>query len=82
ATTLRAVWMGWPENQVTPLFDEVQKRRPEIRLQVERIPFTQVFQTIEVKLNGRTPDPDIYICDSPLTASYASRGHLMALDGM
>ncbi|WP_204311597.1 hypothetical protein, partial [Stenotrophomonas maltophilia] len=38
--------------------------------------------TIEVKLNGRTPDPDIYICDSPLTASYASRGHLMALDGM
>ncbi|WP_204329967.1 hypothetical protein, partial [Proteus mirabilis] len=64
ATTLRAVWMGWPENQVTPLFDEVQKRRPEIRLQVERIPFTQVFQTIEVKLNGRTPDPDIYICDS------------------
>ena len=80
--TLRVVWMGWPENQVTPLFDEVQKRQPAIKLQVERIPFTQVFQTIEVKLNGRTPDPDIYICDSPLTASYASRGHLMALDGL
>jgi fructooligosaccharide transport system substrate-binding protein len=82
AATLKVVWMGWPENQVTPLFDEVQKRHPNIKLQVERIPFTQVFQTIEVKLSGRTADPDIYICDSPLTASYASRGHLMALDGI
>lgn len=32
-----------------------------------------------MRLGARTPDPDIFICDSPLTASYAARGHLMDL---
>ena len=44
------------------------------------MPFTQIFQALEVRLNGRTGDPDVYIVDSPLTASYAARGHLMELD--
>jgi fructooligosaccharide transport system substrate-binding protein len=79
-TTLKVVWMGWPENQVKPLMDEFEKRNPRIKLAVERIPFNQIFQTLEVRLNARTADPDIFICDSPLTASYASRGHLMELD--
>ncbi len=82
ATTLKVVWMGWPENQVKPLMDEFEKRNPQIRLAVERIPFNQLFQTLEVRLNARTGDPDIFICDSPLTASYASRGHLMELDSI
>ena len=46
------------------------------------MPFTQIFQALEVRLNGRTGDPDIYIVDSPLTASYAARGHLMELDAL
>lgn len=82
ATTLKVVWMGWPENQVKPLMDEFEKRNPQIKLAVERIPFNQIFQTLEVRLNARTGDPDIFICDSPLTASYASRGHLMELDAI
>lgn len=81
-TTLKVVWMGWPENQVKPLMDEFEKRNPKIKLAVERIPFNQLFQTLEVRLNARTGDPDIFICDSPLTASYASRGHLMELDSI
>jgi len=78
--TLKVVWMGWPDGQVDPLMNEFQRRNPRIKLAVEKIPFTQIFQTLEVRLNARTGDPDIYICDSPLTASYASRGHLMELD--
>jgi multiple sugar transport system substrate-binding protein len=79
-TTLKVVWMGWPDNQVKPLMEGFMQRNARIKLAVEQIPFTQIFQTLEVRLNGRTGDPDIYICDSPLTASYASRGHLMELD--
>ncbi len=81
-TTLKVVWMGWPENQVVPLFAEFEKRNPSIKLAVERMPFSQIFQALEVRLNARNGDPDIYIVDSPLTASYAARGHLMELDAL
>lgn len=81
-TNLKVVWMGWPDNQVLPLFAEFEKRNPTIKLSVERMPFSQIFQALEVRLNGRTGDPDIFIVDSPLTASYAARGHLMELDSI
>ena len=68
-TTLKVVWMGWPDNQVLPLMAEFEKRNPTIKLAVERMPFTQIFQALEVRLNARGNDPDIYIVDSPLTAS-------------
>ncbi|MBV8838401.1 MAG: extracellular solute-binding protein, partial [Alphaproteobacteria bacterium] len=80
--TLKVVWMGWPDNQVLPLMAEFEKRNPTIKLALERMPFSQIFQALEVRLNGRTGDPDVYIVDSPLTASYAARGHLMALDAL
>ena len=79
---LKVVWMGWPDGQVLPLMTEFEKRNPSIKLAVERLPFSQVFQALEVRLNARNGDPDIFIVDSPLTASYASRGHLMELDGL
>lgn len=78
-TSLRVVWMGWPDEQVVPLVDSFRKARPDIELAVEQIPFVQIFQTLEVRLGARTADPDIFICDSPLTASYAVRGHLLDL---
>jgi ABC-type glycerol-3-phosphate transport system substrate-binding protein len=81
-TTLKVVWMGWPDGQVLPLMAEFEKRNPSIKLAVERMPFTQIFQALEVRLNARNNDPDIFIVDSPLTASYASRGHLMELDSL
>jgi len=81
-TTLKVVWMGWPDNQVLPLMAEFEKRNPTIKLSVERMPFSQLFQALEVRLNARSGDPDIFIVDSPLTASYAARGHLMELDSL
>lgn len=81
-TALKVVWMGWPDGQVLPLMEAFEKRNPAIKLAVERMPFTQIFQALEVRLNARDNDPDIFIVDSPLTASYASRGHLMELDAL
>jgi len=81
-TTLKVVWMGWPDGQVLPLMAEFEKRNPNIKIALERMPFQQIFQALEVRLNARNGDPDIYIVDSPLTASYASRGHLMELDSI
>src|SRR2546421_11934098 len=30
-TTLKVVWMGWPDNQVLPLMAEFEKRNPTIK---------------------------------------------------
>lgn len=79
ATNLKVIWMGWPDNQVNPIMEWFEGRNPGVKLAVEKLPFTQIFQTIEVRLQARNAEPDIFICDSPLTASYASRGHLMDL---
>jgi fructooligosaccharide transport system substrate-binding protein len=79
ATNLKVIWMGWPDNQVNPIMEWFEARNPNVKLSVEKIPFTQIFQTIEVRLQARNAEPDIFICDSPLTASYASRGHLLDL---
>jgi ABC-type glycerol-3-phosphate transport system substrate-binding protein len=79
ATNLKVIWMGWPDNQVNPIMEWFEGRNPGVKLAVEKIPFTQIFQTIEVRLQARNADPDIFIVDSPLTASYAARGHLMDL---
>ncbi len=80
ATALKVAWNGWPESQVKPLFDAFQAANPDISAPYELIPFAQLFQTLEIRLGARTPEPDVYSCDSPLTTSYAVRGHAMALD--
>jgi ABC-type glycerol-3-phosphate transport system substrate-binding protein len=59
-TTLKVIWMGWPDNQVNPLMEWFEKRNPSIKLAVEKIPFNQIFQTIEVRLQARNADPDIF----------------------
>ena len=80
ATTLKSTWTGWPDSQVKPLFDAFNAANPGIDATYELIPFSDLFQTLEIRLGARTPEPDVYACDSPLTASYAVRGHAMVLD--
>jgi len=79
--TLSAPWMGWPEEQVAPLMAAFQDATG-IRVSAERLPITELFRTLEVRLQARNELPDVYLVDGPLTASYAARGHLLALDGM
>jgi len=77
---LTVVWMGWPEEQVAPLMEMYQAAYPEIELAYERVPFADIFQTLEVRLAARSAEPDIYMVDGPLTGSYAARGHLLPLN--
>lgn len=80
-TTLSAPWMGWPEEQVTPLMQAFEKATG-IKVAAERLPIAELFKTLEVRLQARTALPDVYLVDGPLTASYAARGHLLDLGEM
>lgn len=77
--TLEVLWMGWDATQVDPLMQAFEDANPGIKLEYSRIPFGELFSTIEIRLSARNPSPDILIVDGPLTASYASRGYLMDL---
>jgi fructooligosaccharide transport system substrate-binding protein len=79
---LDVIWQAWPEAHVTPIFNKFKEQNPGITLHDERLPFNELFQATEVRLQSRGPTPDIYIADGPLTASYAVRRHLQELDGI
>jgi len=80
AASLEVLWMGWPKDQVLPLIDEFKKQNPGIEVDIQLVPFGQLFQTIEVRLSSGDGTPDVYIVDGPNTASYAARGFLLPLD--
>ncbi|HNW46010.1 MAG TPA: sugar ABC transporter substrate-binding protein [Thermotogota bacterium] len=80
AATLEVLWMGWPKDQVMPLIEEFQKQNPGVEIDIQLVPFGQLFQTIEVRLSSGGGTPDVYIVDGPNTASYAARGYLLPLD--
>jgi fructooligosaccharide transport system substrate-binding protein len=79
---LNVIWQAWPEGHVTPIFNAFKQQNPGVVLRDERLPFNELFQATEVRLQSRGPTPDIYIADGPLTASYAVRRHLQELDGI
>lgn len=76
---LTIVWMGWPAEQVTPLMEKFEETHPNISLNVEPVPFGEIFQALEVRLSARSEDPDVYAVDGPLTGSYAVRDHVLDL---
>jgi len=77
---LVVMWGGWPEEQVTPLMDAFMQKYPNVRLRVERVPFSELYQTLDIRLGVRTSTPDIYSVDCSLTGYYVSGGHLLDLD--
>ncbi len=79
-TKLEVLWMGWPSDKVMTLVNEFEDLNPDIDVDIQLVPFSQLFQTIEVRLSGSSSTPDVYIVDGPLNSSYAIRGNLLELD--
>jgi fructooligosaccharide transport system substrate-binding protein len=78
-TTLEIVWMAWPQEKVDQLIEGFERSHPNIEVDMQLVPYTQIFQTLEIRLAaGETPD--VYLVDGPLTPSYAARGFLLPLD--
>ncbi len=79
-TTLRIIWVGWPEDHVMGWMRAAQAEVPGVTFEVERIPFGRLLETLDIRLGARASTPDIYAVDGPLTGSYAVRNHLLPLD--
>jgi multiple sugar transport system substrate-binding protein len=74
------VFNAWPDAQIQPLFAGFEAANPELKAARESVPTDELLQALEQRLGARTAEPDLYSCPSEFTASYAARGHALALD--
>ena len=47
-----------------------------IQINVESVPYAEIFNTIEVRLGGHESTVDVLVADAPLVANYAAKGYL------
>jgi len=55
---------------------------PDIELVLEKVPFNDLFQQIQIRLSSGSDTPDIVSVDVPLVAGYGVRNWLMPLDDL
>ncbi len=78
--TLKMISLSdWPPHWA-PVVEAFQARHPNITIEHEVYPFRQLFEIIEVRMQGQSEDVDLMAVDVPLVASYSLRGYLKPLD--
>ena len=72
-------------NYEAPLQAVVEKFEAEnkdIKIKLELAPFSQLMETIEIKMGSKSKDVDLLFVDTPLTMNYVLRGFLEPLDDL
>ncbi len=68
------------EASTIKLVEMFEKEHPDIKVNIETLPFRSLFETIEVRMSAKDSSIDLLSVDVPLVASYANKGYLSALD--
>ena len=76
-TTITWLTLGWPTEEVVATFEE---QNPDIKIEVESVPFNALFEQIQVRLGASSAEPDVISVDVPLVAGYGLRQWLLPLD--
>ncbi|RKX52098.1 MAG: hypothetical protein DRP25_02995 [Thermotoga sp.] len=63
-------------------YDLLEKFKEETGIEIEPVyyPFRELFQAIEVRMQAKSSEPDVFEVDSPLSVSYYVRGYTQPLD--
>lgn len=62
-----------------PVFQEYADANG-IKINVESVPYSEIFETIEVRMGSKEDAVDVLVADAPLVTNYASKGYLASLD--
>ena len=76
-TTITWLTLDWPVDDVIAQFEA---DNPDIKIEVEQVPFNDLFTQIQVRFGASSTTPDVIAVDVPLVASYALRGWLLPLE--
>lgn len=68
------------EAALTKVVENFQKENPNIKVKPEFAPFSQLMESIEIKMGSGSSDTDLLFVDSPLVVNYAVKGYLEPLD--
>ena len=69
----------WGENMLD-VVAAFEAANPSIKVSLETYPFRQLFEIIEIRMEGQSTDVDLISVDVPLVASYSVRGFLHPLN--
>ena len=70
---------NWPI-EGSGFLEEFYKEYPNIQVEMKATTINQLYEAIQVRVGGGASDPDVFLVNGPMTASYAYRGLLMPLD--
>ena len=64
---------------VAPLIAAFEEENPSIKVEYESVPFGELNQVIQSRLENGGDSPDVYIADQPRVAALANQGFLLDL---
>src|SRR5699024_11066252 len=70
------------EEPLNAVIEEFEADHPNISVELELYPITDLTESIEIKMGSKSEDVDLLFTDSPLTANYALKGYLEPLDDL
>jgi multiple sugar transport system substrate-binding protein len=76
-TTITWLTLDWQTDDIVAGFEEAN---PDINVEVEQVPFNDLFTQIQIRLGAGSTDPDVISVDVPLVAGYVLRDWLLPLD--
>ena len=71
-------WGG--DGDISETIEAFEAANPDIAVELDQLPFNDLFAQIQIRMNAGGPDPDVLSVDVPVTASYGIRGWLAPLD--
>ncbi len=57
-----------------------EKAYPNVKVEMEEYPFTQLFDVIEIKLGSQSSNFDVVLTDATMVSGYAYRGFICPID--
>lgn len=70
------------ETGLTHVIEAFEQEHPDIEVNLELAPFSQLMESIEIKLGAATSDVDVLFVDSPLVVNYSVKDYLEPLDNL
>ena len=63
-----------------PTIDQFEELNPGVKINVESLPFDNMFEAIEVRLGAQEESVDMLLVDAPVVANYTAKGFLADLN--
>jgi multiple sugar transport system substrate-binding protein len=79
-TTITWLTLAWNDRNWQKVVTDFEAANPTIHVEIESVPFNDLFTQIQVRLGAKSATPDVISVDVPLVAGYGLRNWLLPLD--